>query len=65
LQAHSSLKTIKKKLVRKVLDAIKKMAETEVKCEDKEGEVRQECMWVGLGVSYPKMLVFQARGGFL
>jgi hypothetical protein len=40
LQAHSSLKTIKKKLVRKVLDAIKKMAETDVKCEHKEGEVR-------------------------
>lgn len=33
LQAHSSLKTIKKKLVRKVLDAIKKMADTEAKCE--------------------------------
>ena len=49
--------------MRKVLDAIKKMAETEVKCEDKEGEVRQECMWVGLGVSYPKMLVFQASWG--
>jgi hypothetical protein len=38
-QAHSSLKTIKKKLVRKVLDSIKKMAETEVKCEKAE-EVR-------------------------
>jgi DNA-binding FrmR family transcriptional regulator len=40
LQAHSSLKTIKKKLVRKVLDAIKKMAETETKCDDTEAEVR-------------------------
>lgn len=38
LQAHSSLKTIKKKLVRKVLDAIKKMAETEAKCADDKAE---------------------------
>ena len=33
--------------IAQVLDAIKKMAETEVKCEDKEGEV---CVWVGVGV---------------
>lgn len=38
LQAHSSLKTIKKKLVRKVLDLIKKMADNEVKCKEKEKE---------------------------
>lgn len=46
LQAHSSLKTIKKKLVRKVLDAIKKMAETETKCDDTEAEEKpdaEEC----------------------
>nr|QBB20008.1 heat shock protein hsp90B [Ettlia sp. YC001] len=33
LQVHSSLKTIKKKLVRKTLDAIKKMADDEIKCK--------------------------------
>jgi NAD(P)H-hydrate repair Nnr-like enzyme with NAD(P)H-hydrate epimerase domain len=32
--------------IAQVLDAIKKMAETEVKCEDKEGEV---CVWVCVG----------------
>jgi len=45
LQAHSSLKTIKKKLVRKVLDAIKKMADTEAQCADdkkaEEGDDKQ------------------------
>ncbi|EFJ49245.1 hypothetical protein VOLCADRAFT_80696 [Volvox carteri f. nagariensis] len=34
LQQEAALKTIKKKVVRKVLDLIKKMAETEVKCKD-------------------------------
>lgn len=34
MQVHSSLKTIKKKLVRKALDAIKKIADDEVKCND-------------------------------
>jgi len=34
LQQHAALKTIKKKLVRKVLDMIKKMADDEIKCND-------------------------------
>eukprot|EP00798_Chlamydomonas_sp_ICE-L_P027680 gene27680-7322_t len=34
LQSHAALKTIKKKLVRKVLDVIKKMADDEVKCRE-------------------------------
>jgi hypothetical protein len=39
LQAHSSLKTIRKKLVRKVLDYLKKLADDEAKCkEDKKGD---------------------------
>lgn len=33
IQVHSSLKTIKKKLVRKALDAIKKMADDQIKCK--------------------------------
>jgi heat shock protein beta len=33
LQAVTALKTIKKKLVRKILDIIKKMAEDEKKCK--------------------------------
>ncbi|GBF98644.1 endoplasmin, partial [Raphidocelis subcapitata] len=39
LQAHSSLKTIRKKLVRKVLDHLKRLADEEAKCaeERKEG----------------------------
>ncbi|KAG2435339.1 hypothetical protein HXX76_007412 [Chlamydomonas incerta] len=36
LQQEAALKTIKKKVVRKVLDMIRKMAETEVKCKDME-----------------------------
>lgn len=36
LQTHSSLKTIKKKLVRKALDAIKKMADDDVSCKEAE-----------------------------
>ncbi|KAI8467493.1 MAG: Hsp90 protein-domain-containing protein [Monoraphidium minutum] len=48
LQAHSSLKTIRKKLVRKVLDYIKRMADDEAKCGekgddgDKEGDDKDE-----------------------
>eukprot|EP00878_Enallax_costatus_P000207 GHUV01000266.1.p1 GENE.GHUV01000266.1~~GHUV01000266.1.p1 ORF type:complete len:827 (+),score=175.61 GHUV01000266.1:179-2659(+) len=42
LQVHSSLKTIKKKLVRKTLDAIKKMADDEVKCNTSEDENNSE-----------------------
>lgn len=44
LQQHASLKTIKKKLVRKVLDMIKKMADNEVKCKkaDKEDADKEE-----------------------
>jgi hypothetical protein len=38
LQAHSSLKTIRKKLVRKVLDYFKKMADDEAKCAETKGE---------------------------
>lgn len=38
LQAHSSLKTIKKKMVRKALDMIKKMADEEKECKNKEEE---------------------------
>jgi hypothetical protein len=38
LQQHASLKTIKKKLVRKALDMIRKMSETEVKCKQFEKE---------------------------
>jgi hypothetical protein len=34
LQHHASLRTIKKKLVRKALDAIKKMADDEIACND-------------------------------
>ena len=34
LQAHSSLKVIKKKIVRKVLDALKKMADAEKEGSD-------------------------------
>lgn len=38
-QAHSSLKTIRKKLVRKVLDYIKKLADDEAKCgKNEEGD---------------------------
>lgn len=33
-QAHASLRTIKKKLVRKALDAIKKLADDEAACQD-------------------------------
>jgi len=50
-QAHSSLKTIRKKLVRKVLDYIKKMADDEVKC--KEGDEKKgggEGLGIGGGV---------------
>lgn len=36
LQQHAALKTIKKKLVRKVLDMVKKMADDEVACNDPE-----------------------------
>jgi heat shock protein beta len=47
LQQHDSLKTIKKKLVRKLLDIIKKMADDELKCKeqdesDKELEERDQ-----------------------
>ena len=38
LQAHSSLKTIRKKLVRKVLDYIKKWADDDKKCRSSKGE---------------------------
>jgi hypothetical protein len=55
-QAHSSLRTIKKKLVRKVLDAIKRMADTDAKCDaaDKAGKEAGEVTgvvvaWVGGG----------------
>lgn len=37
LQQHSSLKTIKKKLVRKALDIIKKLADLEKKAEEGGG----------------------------
>jgi HSP90 family molecular chaperone len=42
LQHHASLRTIKKKLVRKALDAIKKMADDEAACNDSssDGESR-------------------------
>lgn len=36
LQQHAALKTIKKKLVRKVLDLIKKMADDEKKCKEQK-----------------------------
>lgn len=38
LQQHAALKTIKKKLVRKVLDMIKKLADDEIKCKEQEKE---------------------------
>jgi heat shock protein beta len=38
LQAHSSLKTVRKKLVRKVLDYIKKLADDETKCKEEAEE---------------------------
>lgn len=34
LQQHAALKTIKKKLVRKILDLIKKLADDELKCKE-------------------------------
>lgn len=34
----AALKTIKKKLVRKVLDMIRKMSENEVKCKENKSE---------------------------
>ncbi len=40
LTQHAALKTIKKKLVRKVLDLIKKMADDEKKCEE-QGECQE------------------------
>ena len=42
LQAHSSLKTIKKKLVRKALDMVRKMAVAEEEEEGEEGEEEAE-----------------------
>lgn len=42
LQQHAALKTIKKKLVRKVLDLIKKMADDEKKCQEKEEPEEEE-----------------------
>ena len=38
LQQHSALKTIKKKLVRKLLDIIKKMSDNEKQCQKQEEE---------------------------
>lgn len=43
LQAHSSLKTIRKKLVRKALDFIKKLADDERKCNETPGGVLCGC----------------------
>jgi hypothetical protein len=43
LQQHASLKTIKKKLVRKALDMIRKMSETEGKCKKAEKEDAGGC----------------------
>lgn len=40
LQQHSALKTIKKKLVRKILDIIKKMSDDEKQCQKQEEEER-------------------------
>ena len=34
LQQHAALKTIKKKLVRKILDVIKKMMDDDLKCKE-------------------------------
>ena len=46
LQAHASLKVIKKKVVRKVLDTLKRLADAE-----KEVEAGADaCMWVALNV---------------
>ncbi|GFR49495.1 hypothetical protein Agub_g11413 [Astrephomene gubernaculifera] len=42
LQQEAALKTIKKKVVRKVLDMIRKMAETEVKCKDMDAKGETE-----------------------
>ncbi|KAG2483309.1 hypothetical protein HYH03_017812 [Edaphochlamys debaryana] len=44
LQQEAALKTIKKKVVRKVLDMIRKMAETEVKCKamEEKGETEDK-----------------------
>eukprot|EP00879_Flechtneria_rotunda_P006822 GHRR01007166.1.p1 GENE.GHRR01007166.1~~GHRR01007166.1.p1 ORF type:complete len:676 (+),score=237.26 GHRR01007166.1:233-2260(+) len=42
LQAHSSLKTIKKKVVRKALDAIKKMADDEVACNAAGSDIDED-----------------------
>eukprot|EP00951_Prasinocladus_malaysianus_P001320 scaffold9070_cov38-Prasinocladus_malaysianus.AAC.1 len=42
LQAHSSLKTIKKKLVRKALDMIRKLAAAEEKAKDEEEDEGEE-----------------------
>lgn len=42
LQQHAALKTIKKKLVRKVLDLIKKWADDEVKCKEEEEAAEKE-----------------------
>lgn len=47
LQQHASLKTIKKKMVRKALDLIREMSEAEVKCQQQkkrkeDGEEEEE-----------------------
>jgi hypothetical protein len=54
LQHHASLRTIKKKLVRKALDAIKKMADDEVACNDdsNDGELHSSLTAQALAVSH-------------
>ncbi len=44
LQAHAALKTIKKKLVRKALDMIKKLADAETREDGEEGTCAHGCL---------------------
>ncbi len=60
MQTSAALKTIKKKLVRKVLDLIKKWSDDELKCRKSEKGEEGECLRVCMRVCafFPKNMMW-------